>query len=214
MEATAIVGIVVAGVVGPTLGYVAAWLSDKRKFRHERELKASDDLVALLDDVQIAIDRLWAACNDLTVGFTILSKVGFDGLDAEKFDPRFATALRADQDARALVARLRMRPHADPELVSRAEAAEGLLQDALNHMRFARAVVGVGAPTEEATERLSDVPDLLKRARQEVRAYEALARDAVGKLIGSEVPNVRRRPGVQPKEKRHVEPPRDEAPGG
>jgi len=43
---------------------------------------------------------------------------------------------------------------------------------------------------------------------------EALARDAVGKLIGSEVPNVRRRPGVQPKEKRHVEPPRDEAPGG
>lgn len=33
---TAIVGIVVAGVVGPTLGYIAAWLSDRRKFQHER----------------------------------------------------------------------------------------------------------------------------------------------------------------------------------
>ena len=78
-----------------------------------------------------------------------------------------------------------MRPHADPELVKRAEAAEGLLSDALHRMQFARAAVEVEAD-REAQKHVSKVADLLKRANEEARAYEALARDAVGKLIGPE----------------------------
>jgi hypothetical protein len=64
-ELTAVVGIVVAGVVGPGLGCLAAWRSDRRKFRHERELKAVDDLVALLDEGMVALGKLGKACSNL-----------------------------------------------------------------------------------------------------------------------------------------------------
>ena len=207
MADTAVVGIIVAGTVGllgPVLGYVAAARSDRRRIaherelkaidvKHERELKASDDLVALLDDVQIALDRLEQACADLRVGFMILERrdvLSFDRLDREKFDPRIVEANRARQDVRALIARLRMRPHANPELVNRVEAAEKALGDALNHMQFARGVIELD-PQEEAAARkaLSKVPGLLDRGREEARAYERLAREAVGHLIGPEGPS-------------------------
>lgn len=65
MLSTADIGIIVAGVVGPGLGYVAAWRSDRRRFHHERALKASDDLRQRLDDVAAALENLGAASADL-----------------------------------------------------------------------------------------------------------------------------------------------------
>lgn len=61
----AIVGIVTAGVLGPGLGYFAAMRSDRRRFRHERHLKAAGDLVALLDDVQVGLEKLGEGCAEM-----------------------------------------------------------------------------------------------------------------------------------------------------
>ena len=61
--------------------------------------------------------------------------------------------------------------------------------DALQRMQVARVVVEVDPDREEeAKKSVSKVADLLKRAHEEARAYEALAREAVGKLIGPEGP--------------------------
>ena len=79
-----------------------------------------------------------------------------------------------------------MRPHADPELVKRAEAAEGRLSDALQRMQVSRVARDVWPDGEVTRETVAKVADLVKRAKGEARAYEALARDAVAKLIGPE----------------------------
>jgi hypothetical protein len=46
-----IVSLLIVGVLGPGLGVFAGRWPDRRKFAHERKLKASDDLIARIDDV-------------------------------------------------------------------------------------------------------------------------------------------------------------------
>lgn len=58
---TADIGIIVAGVMGPGLGYVAGWRSDIRRFGEERRLKASDDLRDRIDEVGATLEALSVA---------------------------------------------------------------------------------------------------------------------------------------------------------
>jgi hypothetical protein len=123
----AIVGIVVAGVGGPTLGYVASWLGDRRRFRHERSLKATDDLIARVDEVAAALETLAEKTESLrTIVFTI-------GLDPGRTYRAKLDAEDAYRRVRISIGRLTMRPHADRELTDAGGNAASRIFDAVKH---------------------------------------------------------------------------------
>jgi hypothetical protein len=180
VDSTAIVGIVVAGVVGPGLGYIAGWRSDMRRFWHDRQLKAADDLVALLDDIEVALDKLGEACAEMR------SQSMQYWNTPEVVGPSLQAAEDVYQNARALIARLRMRPYADPELVKKAGAAAACMLEAIRIVR--RAIVGQSTeqPLPSAvTATLGDVPAAVDRGYEGMRVYEAAAREAVARLLGA-----------------------------
>jgi hypothetical protein len=175
---TAIVGIVVAGVVGAGLGYLAAWRSDIRKFRHERELKASNDLQARLDDVAVALDNLGDACAAMRS--EVLQYLGDD-----RVIPSWRAADDAYQHTRALIERLGMRPHADLKLVEEANGAARAMLEAIRLVD--EAIINHRARRPDAdSDAVSGVADAIERGYARRRAFENLARSVVGRLIGTE----------------------------
>jgi hypothetical protein len=180
---TAIDGIVVAGVVGPAVGYFVAWRADQRRFRHERELKASDDLRMLLDDVEVALDRLAAACAEMRS--QVLQHLGDD-----RVIPSWRAADDAYQHARAVIARLGMRPHADAQLVKRArDAARGMFE-AIRLVDVAILNHRANLPDLESDAAMA-VPAAINRGYEGRNTYEALAREALARLLGTAEPENR-----------------------
>lgn len=186
---TAIVGIVVAGVVGPALAYVAAALSDRRHFRHERGLKASDDLRERLDDVAAALEDLGAACA--VMRGAVLHHAG----SPVQVGPPAVDAGDAYQQARARIARLGMRSHAPGETVAKAQAAADAFREAIQLVREATVAEGMAATTKSQTVldlvtrtnlALSNVPAKVETGYERTRQFETAARDALERLLGSE----------------------------
>lgn len=110
-------GIIVAGVIGPRKAASAAREADERRFVHERGLKASDDVLARIDDVAGSLEVLEEACATLR-GWV----AGPSLSEPARMWELVRDAEDAFQRSRASIARLAMRPHASGELV---EAAEG-----------------------------------------------------------------------------------------
>jgi hypothetical protein len=178
VEATAIVGIVVAGVVGPAVAALAMWVADRRRFIHETKLKASDDLVARLDEVAVGLDQLGATCAVMRGAF-----IG-DGIDKpEKVWPTVYPVRDAYQRARGLNARLGMRPHADPSIVEKAEAAAERMHEAEGHVITILVESRAGLPTREDSMRLGPVFDNIEAGQSLKREYEGLARGAIAGLL-------------------------------
>lgn len=164
------------------MGYLAAWRSDRRRFQHERELKSGDDLVARLDDVQVALEKLGESCAEMR------NRALAWGGDPDKVAPSLQAAEDAYQDARALIARLNMRPFADRRVVEQAREAAGEMMVGIRLVRQAVMAHGFPAlPESISTEVLAgigQVPDAIDRGYAAAEQYEALAREAVGKLLG------------------------------
>jgi hypothetical protein len=177
-EATAIVGIVVAGVVGPALGYVAGWRSDRRRFRHERTLKASDDLRDRIDDVAAALEDLGGACAEMRQ--VVLSA----GPDLERVPPRLQVAEDAFQAARASIARLGMRPHADESLNESATVASGKMLDAIRAVRAALTWKRAKPDGPEATQELIPLAGFIEEGYAATRMFQEDAREAIAALLG------------------------------
>jgi hypothetical protein len=177
-----IVSVVVAGVLGPFVGFLAGRGADRRRFAHERGLKASDDLVGRIDDVAASFESLREACARLRVTCLV------EGADA-------AVALQCLHDAegahiktRALISRLGIRPHADEPLVRFAfDGAASMLaaienvRNASTHRRAMEQAAGqavvLGVFDDQRFE--SCVND----AQQHMQAFESRARATVGKLL-------------------------------
>ena len=173
-------GIVTAGVVGP----VGNWLADRRRFTHDSNLKSSDDLLSLIDQVEVALDQLGVACAEMRRQVVLYES------DPVRVGPSLQNAQDAYQPARALIARLRMRPHASDDLVERAKTAADHFQKATRLVRKALVIRQLGErATQEARmdgrTALENVPDAVEKGYAATRDYENSARLAVSQLLGT-----------------------------
>jgi hypothetical protein len=193
---TGIAGIVVAGVLGPTVGYWASARAEQRRFGHERRLKASDDLRERLDDVEAGLELLGAACAQLR------GRVELGAIDPDhsgrplhaRVGDSFVEAGDAYQHASVRIARLGMRPHAPTETVSRAKAAADSMFEAIELVRDAMVAETVvkTAPSAHVNDlatstrtALAEIPAKIERGYELTREFEAAARDALERLLGS-----------------------------
>jgi hypothetical protein len=195
-----IASVVVAGLLGPALAALATKWADTRRFKHEddlkasdfeqqRKLKASDDLIARIDDVAVALDELFAACNAMRYAFISLGET-----DLEAVRPDYVAAKDASKRALAAIARLRMRPHADSDLVEKAEAAAESLHEAVDHVRKTFAWANAGAKADirrlqvEQAELDMPVAESIEAGYGHTKEYWALARAGIARLLVSDSP--------------------------
>jgi hypothetical protein len=181
-EAEFIVSLVVVGVLGPALAVLAARWSDRRRFTHERKLKASDDLVGRIDDVAGSFDELNAACAEMRLSALFFGPEQDDTLKAVQRTE--AAHLRT----RALSSRLGMRPHADSALVESAFAAATSMYSAIENVRIANLrrhaiakAVGGSPVLQEFNGEV--VEEHLATGLRHQQEFEAEARVAIGKLL-------------------------------
>jgi hypothetical protein len=171
---TAIAGILSTAVVG-----LAGVLVTGLRFGHERRMKASDDLVALLDGVDVGLEELGGACAELSQ-----YALAYGG-EPQLVAPRLQVADDAYQKARALIERLGMRPHADARLVERARASADSMLDGIRLVRRAVIAHPLGHPySTEAQAALGGLPARINQGYESKRAYEILGREAIGRLLG------------------------------
>jgi hypothetical protein len=182
--ATFIVGLIVAGFLGPAVAAFASRWADRRRFDHERKLKASDDLIARVDEVAVALDELGAAC-----AFMRQAALVFGVEQPDEVWPTVRSAEDAYQRTRASIARLGMRPHAHRALIAKATEASEAFSDTVNGLRTA--LLRRAAATKATGIPVSTPPDLsgviagVENGYTLTREYEALARDALGNLLAT-----------------------------
>ncbi len=174
-------------MIGPKIAASSAREADERRFDHERKLKSSDDLIARVDDVAVALDELGAACATMRQAFLSL---GVSDIGAVW--PLVRAAEDAYQRAQALNSRLGMRPHAHDQVLKKGEAAAASMNDAIRHARealirrrAASRAVGVTAAEAFAAEAMGPVIESIEQGYKRTKEYEALARVAIGKLLAA-----------------------------
>jgi hypothetical protein len=179
VQATAIIGIIVAGVVGPALGYLAGWWSDRSRFRHERTLNATDDLIARIDEVAGNLEALGATCA------TMRQVVLVVGGDTERVPPVLEPAEDAYQVARASIARLGMRPHSGDELPEAATAASKRMMNAIEIVRAALIdQQSHGHLTPNVRQDIGTLPAVIDDGYGLTRAFQDQARDTLAEITG------------------------------
>lgn len=176
--------LVVAGLLAPVL---AAWQSrsaDLRRFEHERKLHASDDLIERIEAVLTSLEEFGESCAEMRQMYLSLAAT-----EPDKLWPRVLDAEDAYQRSRVSIARLGMRPHAEGEMVKKAEAGAGKLLAAVRSVRthMIRRQAAVAVTGEEP---LVDLPvgliiDNIDEGYSLTREYAAQARVAIGRLQGS-----------------------------
>jgi len=181
MLSTAEIGIVVAGVVGPGLGYVAGWRSDVRRFGVERRLKASDDLRDRIDEVGATLEALSVAVVGVRTE-TIQH--------ATDRTPELWEVIRVAEDtyqaARVSVARLEMRAHADDHLTKAAKEAIELLQKPTHTAR--KALIARQTGGSELTEsimEIAEIPEMVEEAYGGIKRYQLQAKRTDAALVGT-----------------------------
>lgn len=177
-----IVSLVIVGILGPALGVLGARWADRRRFAHERELKASDDLIARIDDVAESLDRLCETCSIMRITAVFRGPESVETLKA------ISDAEHAHIRIRALNSRLAMRPHADPDLLESALAAAASMNSGIENIRNANAtrqaaVKAAGQPIVFDTYDDKLVESLLNSGLEHITEFEARARTAIGMLL-------------------------------
>lgn len=187
---TAIVGIVTAAGVG----LVGTRFSDHRRFDAERKVRSGDDLLRLIDDVEVALDQLATACADLRSKAT-----AYLHPNDSRIRPSLDNAHDAYQHARAVIARLSMRPHASDDLVAHAKTAAGRYQEVTLRVHSQLHLLDDGQAIDRQL--LGVLAQRLKEGDDAMRDYEKAARIVVGKLLGAPAaaPDARTRPEGAPR---------------
>lgn len=181
MLSTADIGIIVAGVVGPGLGYVAGWRSDVRRFGVERRLKASDDLRDRIDEVGATLEALSVAA--VSVRTETLQH-------ATSRAPELWEVIRVAEDTyeavRVSVARLEMRAHADDDLTKAAKEAVELLRKPAQTARKALIARQTrGSESSESIMGIAEIPQMVEAAYGGIRRYQLQAKRADAALVGT-----------------------------
>lgn|GEM_PF-5901640 len=164
--------LVVAGLLAPVL---AAWQSrsaDLRRFEHERKLHASGDLIERIEAVLTSLEEFGERCADMRALYLSLAAT-----EPDKLWPLVLAAEDAYQRSRVSIARLGMRPHAEGEMVKKAEAVAEKLLAAVRPVR-----THVLSGLEPAVQ---TVIDSIDEGYTLTREYAAQARVAIGRLQGS-----------------------------
>ncbi len=177
----AIVGIVVAGVVGPALGYVAAWRVDQRRFNHERRLKISDDLRERADEVGSALERLGEAAADLRLVAVTTAETDLNALQAKR-----RVVFDRYQVARVSIVRLSMRPGATAELVAIAGKAALEFNGTATAAREALVLLRLGGDggAERAAALMLSIPSQVDEGYGATNEYVAEARRVLDSIVG------------------------------
>jgi len=110
----AVLGVILVG------GLVQCWIN--------RVTARRIDIIERLDDVAASLERLGTACSEM---WTEVNSHWDLEKTSEVVEASARVALARHQEARASRARLKMRPHAKPEHVKLAEAAENELHEAI-----------------------------------------------------------------------------------
>ncbi len=176
-----IVSLLIVGVLGPGLGVLAGRWADRRKFAHERKLKASDDLIARIDDGAASLEELGEACTTMRQSFLSLGVA-----DTKALWPLVSIAEDAYQRSRVKTARLGIRPYADSELLAKADEAASSLLSAVRDVRTALIKADLARATGK--EPLDELPigpvmEKIETGYTQTREYHARARVAVGNLL-------------------------------
>jgi hypothetical protein len=177
-----IVSLAIVGVVGPILGILAAKWADRRKFGHDRKLKASDDFIERIDDVAKSFDELCQACSVMRMTAKFHGPASKDTLVA------VGNAEDAHIRTRTLSARLKRRPHADSALMESALAAATSMNAAIEHVRDnnparAAAVQAAGYPIVIGAYDDEVVEAKVREGLEHIEQFEAQARRAIGRLL-------------------------------
>ncbi len=101
----------------------------------------------------------------------------------ERINPAVLATADTYQRCRALVARLRMRPHAGDQLVQQADAAASAMFEAITNARLA-AFTHRANDYEREIKHVDAVIEAVERGYERTRAYETLAREAIAELLG------------------------------
>jgi hypothetical protein len=177
-----IISLAIVGILGPALGVLAARWADRRRFEHERKLKASDDLVARIDNVAESLDRLCEVCSIMRITAVVRGPESVETLRA------ISDAEHAHIRTRALNSRLAMRPHADPALLDSARAAAASMNNGIENVRNANvtrqaALKATGQPIVIGAYDDKLVESLLNSGLEHITEFEARARAAIGMLL-------------------------------
>ena len=159
---TAIAGLASTAVVG-VAGIAGTW----RRFGHERKLKATDDFLARLDDVQRALTKLRAARTRMRDDFARYASHAEWTTRAEE---SLHAAVEAYDDALAAIALLGIRSHADRRLVEQADAAAKSMSAAIDEANAFGVSRLLGEPDSEA---LRKVTRSIEEGRVAIGEYTA-----------------------------------------
>jgi hypothetical protein len=175
-----IVSLGIVGVLGPILAILASRWADRRKFAHERKLKASDDLLARVDEVAAALDRLHDACSEVWHSFFWSGPQ-----DTKETWTHIRTADEVYWRARSAITRLEIRPHADSDLLAAANAASSCLLSVMQHIRteLTRTDLSRLKRVEVLDRHPEKAINDLEDCDEKIRQYQQLAREAVAKLL-------------------------------
>jgi hypothetical protein len=150
------------------------------QFKHEREQRAADDLLLRLDDVEAAPERLGEVAAEL--GQVVFAH----GPDPDHVDSKLRELNDTYQVARAQIARLEMRPHADNEVVAQARAAAEKYLEGWRIVRAAAVNRSLGAERELGHDlQVASLWALNDEAIAAIRKYEVAARRTIERLRGS-----------------------------
>jgi hypothetical protein len=171
----------VAGVLAPLAAALATRWSDRRRFKHEREQNATGDLVERSEEVLDLLDSFGGRCADLRQIY-----IGPMMKAAEEVWSRVLIAEDAYQRVRVAIAKLRMRPHADEELLEAAEKAAARHLDGVRavrqHVIRHRAEVSAGNSDPIIEPAVEEIMDSVEEGYDLTKEYATLARAAIGRL--------------------------------
>jgi hypothetical protein len=133
----------------------------------------------LIDEVEVALDELGATCADTESAAWVWARRK-EASSGARLSSGIAEARAAHRHARALIARLGMRPHAGEELIKQASGAAERFDQAVRLF----AEVWARGPSTESQAMVAKASDAVEQGRNRTRDYEESARAAVGKLLG------------------------------
>jgi hypothetical protein len=170
----------VAGLLAPLL---AAWQSrsaDRRRFSHERKLHATGDLIERIEAVLTSLEDSGEKCAEMRQMYlSVLAS------EPEKLWPCVLAAEDAYQRLRVAIARLRMRPHAEADMLDKAEAAAAKLLAAVHTVRahlIRRRTALAATGNEPLDPPIEPFIEDIDEGYRLTREYAAQARVAIGRL--------------------------------
>jgi hypothetical protein len=176
-----IVSLLVAGGLAPLLAALQSRWSDRRRFRFERGQNASGDLIRCAEDVLDRLDELGDRCAAIRqIYFGPMMKA------VDEVWQRVLAAEDAYQRTRLAIARLEMRPHADPALIEKGKEASKELFKAIHavrgHVIRHRASLAATGVEPAGIEPVDLVEESIENGYALTREYVALAQAVIAKL--------------------------------